>query len=458
MPSAERRFRAAELAGQAEARAAAQDMRGAARLLGESLELEADAERRLRRAHFLTCAREYDEARAELRAAGRALGAADGRPARALAHLEYVQGRWAPALAALKTLRQPWFQDEFLRGVLCARLGKDADARRCLEALRSRADAWPDLLEALQRAVEGDWDSASAAAERAAASPRPLEQPARLESARTALKLKAWQARAGAAAPRAVPDAPRGRLRLISLGADPPRNVTLDALQAVAGCDVLFVNLASDTLMDLLATFCAGEVRPINFVDEESREGCARKVLAAMGPGRTVGYATYGHVMVYGPLTMLLTKTCRERGIPYDAWAGVSIVDRVLADSGVVLGDGFMGFQLYDVRDLAARKVPLDGAAALALYLTDDWKDDRAAFFAAVQERLLEAYPPGREALLWGPEGLVKRLRVDAVAAAGPLLTSQRQLFIPARDGDGSGGRTESPRRSRRTRSTDRKG
>jgi tetratricopeptide (TPR) repeat protein len=424
--------KARRFAERAEAASTARDMDEAVRLVDEALKLAPrDPELRLRSAFFRTSLRLYAEAGDELKRAAALLSPDDARPARALAHLEYVQGRYAQALAAAEAIKSPYFQDDFLRGVLLARLGRTEETLRCLETLRPRATGWADLLKAFQRALSGDWAEASASADRAAASEKPLEQPARLASAQAAFKLKAWQARSGAAKPRAQDDdAPNGRLRLISLGADPPRNITLDALQAIATCDVLFVNVSSDLVMDLLTTFCRGEVRPINFVDEETRKICARQVLDAVGPGLTVGYATYGHVMLYGPLTMLLTRMCRRMKIPFAAWAGVSIIDRVLADSGVVLGDGFHGFQLYDATELALGAV-LNPAAALAVYFSDI-HGATAEFYARVQETILKAYPASHEGLLWGSDGAVERLAAGKIAAAHKRLGGHRQLFVPA--------------------------
>jgi tetratricopeptide (TPR) repeat protein len=425
---------AADLAAQAESAAARQDMIAAVRLIGESLAVDPqDPERLLRAAFFRTCLREYDEARGDLERAAALLGPKDARPPRALAHLEYVQGRYAPALKAACSIPSPYFQDDFLRGLLFARVGRADEARRVLEELRPRAGGWAHLLNAFQKALAGDWAEASAAADRAAASDKPLEQPDRLAGAQTAFRLKAWQTRTGADKSRPETDASQGRLRLISLGVDPPRHVTLDALQALSGCDVVFVNLASDSVMDLMTTFCPGEIRPINFVDEETRMACARQVFAALAPGKTVGYATYGHVMVYGPLTILIARYCRRKKIPVEAWAGVSIIDRVLADSGVVLGDGFGGFQLYDATEVSLPDTVLNGRAALAMYLTDRLSGDSPQFYARVQKRLLEAYPAEHEGLLWGPDGLVERLPVGKLASAAPRLGGHRQYFLPAR-------------------------
>jgi len=339
----------------------------------------------------------------------------------------------ALALEASLRVANPYYQDLFLRGVVAAKAGRDDEAKRSLDGLRRDAPGWHDLLDAFTRALRDDWQGAEAAADRAAAAAKPLEQPERLASARNALTLKAWKERSSPAQAAEKRAAPKGSLRLISLGVDAPRRVTLDALEALRGCDVLFVNLASDTMMDLLACFCRGEIRPINFVDEETRNTCARLVLDAVAPGRVVGYATYGHVMMLGPLTMLLTRLCRRKGIEFSAVAGVSAVDSVLADSGVVLGDGFGSFQLYDARDLAIPGgVPLNPRAALAVYLTDYQGSDRVGFYTRVQENLTAVYPPSHEALLWGPEGLVARVRLDGLLAMHRRLGGRQQLFVPA--------------------------
>ncbi|MFI5349849.1 MAG: SAM-dependent methyltransferase [Elusimicrobiota bacterium] len=424
---------ARRLAERAEAAAASNDMDEAIRLIDASLKLSPrDGERRLRSVFFRTSHRLYEEARKEFALAAAELPSEDARPARALAHLEYVQGRYEPALAAMRMIRAPYFQDHFLRGVLLARLGRTEETFQCLEELRPQSAGWAELLKAFQKAIAGDWAEASAAADRAAAAEKPLEQPVRLSTARAAFKLKAWQSRPGGV-PKflAEEDAPRGRLRLISLGADPPRNLTLDSLQAIGSCDVLFVNVCSDLLMDLLVTFCPGEVRPITFISKNTRKACARTILAALGPGRTVGYASYGHVMLYGPLTELLTRMSRRNGIPFTASAGVSIIDRVLADSGVVLGDAFRGFQLYDASDLAEGTLPLNGAAALAVYIEEVHGEERSAFYGRVQETILTAYPAAHEALLWGSDGSVQRLRVGELAAAHERLDGSQQLYVP---------------------------
>lgn len=180
--------------------------------------------------------------------------------------------------------------------------------------------------------------------------------------------------------------------------------MTLNALKALSGCDVVFVNLANDSVMDLMTAFCPGDIRPINFVDEETRIACARQVFGALAPGKTVGYATYGHVMVYGPLTILIARYCRRKKIPVEAWAGVSLPDTVL-----------------------------NGNAALAMYLTDRLSGDSPAFYARMQKRLLQAYPADHEGLLWEPDGLVERLPVGKLASAALRLGGHQQCFLPAR-------------------------
>jgi len=426
--------RAAALAARSDAAEKSQDMLEAVRLIGEALALEPrDGERRLRSAFLRTCVREYDEAREDLELAARDLPAGDPRPARSLALLEYVQGRFAAALGASLRLEKPFYQDLFLRGVVAAKAGREDASVAALQALRRDAPGWYALLDAYRLALRDDWAGAAAAAERAAA--KPLEQPERLKTARAALTLKAWKEKS---APDAVPRPARraaagGRLRLISLGVQAPRHVTLDALEALRGCDVLFVNLAGDTMMDLIGLFCRGEIRPINFIDEESRNTCARQILAAISPGRTVGYATYGHVMMLGPLTMLLSRLCRRKKIAIEATAGVSIIDCVLADSGVVLGDGFGSFQLYDARDLAIQGgVPLNPRAALGVYLTDYRGNDRVGFYTRVQETLTAAYPSDHEALLWGADASCARLKVGGLLDVHRTLGGRQQLFVPA--------------------------
>ncbi|MDE2491168.1 MAG: hypothetical protein KGM24_09985 [Elusimicrobia bacterium] len=431
---------AARLAAEAEAAERGQDLQAAVTRMARAVELEPrDAELRLRLAFFRTCLREYDEAGEDLRAAARELPPSDARPARALAHLAYVQGRWGEAYEAAERIETPYYQDDFLRGVLAAKLGFAREAERCLERLRPSNSGWRDLLAAFQAALRDDWQEAAAAAERAARAPNPIEQPERLKTARGAFALKAWRARAAPAARKT--ERPRGgTLRLISLGVDPPRNVTLDALEAVRDCDVLFVNIASDLIMDLLAVFCRGEVRPINFVNEETRERSARRILAAAEPGKIVGYATYGHVMMLGPLTILLLRLCRRQKLSVQAYAGVTIIGRLLADAGVVLGDGFDGFQLYAARGLAAQGAPLNPRAALAVYLSDVRDGRRDGFYRRLQERLCAAYGAGHEAQVWGPEGLERRLKLGALHEARESLDGQRQLLVPALPRGGAAG------------------
>lgn len=433
---------ALRFASQAASRYASQDAFGAVRAIARAVRMDpAEPEWRRLSGFYHTCVRDYDMAGRQLKRAME-LAPGDARGRRLIAQLAFLQGRFSEAAARLKPLSrrfaQDIAQDEFLRGLLLGRLGRWGETRAVLQSLSVRWPAWGDLLSAHLAAMRGDWDAAVSASESAASRPGTFDDPRRLGLALRLFKARRWMRRQRPKERKSMPKTATakaaGRLFLIGVGIDPPRNMTLAMFEALEACDLVFVNLASDSLMELIALTTKAEVRAIVYSTEQSRKRCADEIVASIRPGRTVGYVTIGNVMVFGPLTDTLLGRCRAAGVETRAWPGVSIMDGMLASMGLVLGETFPGFQVFDERDLATAGFAPNPRAPLVLYLSNQKAGAAAKLGAAVQESLLRAYPPGHPCFIFKPEtdqAAPPRLAVKDYAERRVRFDAKVQVFIP---------------------------
>jgi len=426
--------RARALAARAQEIFSSHDVPAAAAVIEGAVRLDPkEPEWRRLSGFYLTCMREYERAQEELdRAVALEPGNYLGLQWRA--NLAFVQGRYDEALKDLGAMPECYPQNEFRRGLLLGRAGRWGEARERLAALAAKSPAWAELLEAYLAAIKGDWDAAVGAAESAAARPGTLEEAWRPGFARRLFRARRWahqrDKKGGNMLGRTSDHA--GRLFLIGVGMDPPDNMTLAMFKGIEACDIIYVNIASDSLMELMAITTKAEIRPINYSTEESREICADMVMSAVKPGVTVGYLTVGHVMVFGPLTRSLVHRCRKAKVEVKAWPGISSMDLTLASMGLVLGDTFAGFQVFDEQALLGKGFSLNSHAAVAVYLSTSSSRDAAKIREVVGRRLLEFYPASHQCFVIGPGGGPPVPRaVDGFVRWSRGLDGRSQVFIP---------------------------
>ncbi len=130
------------------------------------------------------------------------------------------------------------------------------------------------------------------------------------------------------------------KVYLIGLGIPELYSLTVEALSAIRRCRTLFVN---NPQMEFFRRHCA-DVRPIGVLDmsrrEQSLNALTARILAAARRGGPVGFAIYGHPILYEPPGARLLEACRRRNIPHRVVAGISAFDAVLACLGLSVGKG----------------------------------------------------------------------------------------------------------------------
>ncbi len=148
--------------------------------------------------------------------------------------------------------------------------------------------------------------------------------------------------------------------RLVIAGAGPgaPGSWTLEALEALQGCERLFVSPS------LPASAWAGLApRP------RRAAATGAPVLRALRAGRTAAYVAAGPPMS-DPVAHALARTCARRRWPCTVLASLSQADRWLAETGKVLGHDLEGIAFGaapgSVRPLAASAAYAQGPAAAA--------------------------------------------------------------------------------------------
>jgi hypothetical protein len=178
--------------------------------------------------------------------------------------------------------------------------------------------------------------------------------------------------------------------------------MTIQALNALRSCDVIFNNLPGASIYEFLSVFCS-EIRPIEFRYEEDVQRCADLICSALKPGKTVGFVTFGNPVMFGPLAHELFQRSKKAGVECTAFSAISSLDAMLAASGTVLGFSFGGYQVLETNNEAVLEQigKLNPRLPLLAYFAGQLNQERVAkFFAYVNK----TYPPSHESFLFEPK------------------------------------------------------
>jgi len=234
-----------------------------------------------------------------------------------------------------------------------------------------------------------------------------------------------------------------GRLFLCGLGVYPPTTATVQVLDAIRRCDVIFNNIPGAKISEFLGLFCADR-RPIEFRYEEDVQRCVDLIFSEVRPGRTVGFVTFGHPMIFGPLARELLARARREGVECAAFSAVSSLDAMLAASGTVLGFSFGAYQVLETtnRGVLDKLGPPNPRLPLLTYFADGTGD---AWLADFFRYLLKAYPPQHVGFLFEPRNDLwacapQRLPLAEIARYAHHRLSQCMLFVPPVEGIGAVG------------------
>jgi precorrin-2 methylase len=141
-------------------------------------------------------------------------------------------------------------------------------------------------------------------------------------------------------------------LFLIGLGVMIPGHITVQATQAISRCDLLYSilqeaprlwipadRLGQTEVVNALEWYAEGNLRSQNY------EQVARKILKAVGRGRSVGYVTYGNPMAYDRVAQNLVNYAKEAGFGVQVVPGISSLDTVFCDLQVDMAPGIQVFE-----------------------------------------------------------------------------------------------------------------
>jgi precorrin-2 methylase len=240
-------------------------------------------------------------------------------------------------------------------------------------------------------------------------------------------------------------------LYLVGAGVRVPGQFTVEAIDALKRCALVFSVLPSHAEAELLRSF---EIQPHSLwelyradrVRRESYDEIARVILEAAETNSPVGYIAQGNPVVLDSVTATLLEGARSRGWSAVVLPGVSSIDTVLVD---LEHEPASGLQIFDTGTLVARGIVLrsDTAALLlqpgafatvypALSI-EDIESQRPAL-PRLRDHLLRSHPASLECQLVRSSTSaagrphIYRIQVGDLGDATAEALADTSLFIPA--------------------------
>lgn len=151
-----------------------------------------------------------------------------------------------------------------------------------------------------------------------------------------------------------------GLVKICGLGAHPPEETTLETLQELEDCRVVFSDLADARVFAWLKGYCRRLRRPRD----------AAEVAAQAARGGSVGLAVWGHPNFSSRLARRLQRECQARGVAFKVFGAISPVGSAFARSGSFLGGdyGYQGLQAYELETFLDRPEALNPGLPAVLY------------------------------------------------------------------------------------------
>jgi precorrin-3B methylase/Flp pilus assembly protein TadD len=411
--------------------------------LGYVLEAIADAARVIalvpedpvpyqRRAQYHLQRRNYPEAKADLDAAIR-LDPNDTAPRLRRAELFTLSEEPEAAVAELEAAAKAFPDDEFVTlallsvlaiyglrakaGVLISRLLRSGSPRAKLEARFSRACLAARFglpgrgerdFKAVMKALPDD-DHLSLRARHYWIATRPLDPKFRKRIGMKTTK--------------------KPKLYMIGLGMFPPYNASLDVLMAISRSDLVFNNVAGPEVRNLLGTFCP-DVRRASYQAWQDEPKWANAMFKELDKGKTVGFVTRGHPLVFGGLARELVRRCRATGVEFQCLASVSSIDHFLAVTGNCLGEDIGGITAVDLPEFQRQRVH---SVQLPMILCFYGGVKDKAGIRLVQDSLRRFYPGGMACWMFGPkyDSTPATVRIDDLDREYGEFHSSLMLYVP---------------------------
>jgi uncharacterized protein YabN with tetrapyrrole methylase and pyrophosphatase domain len=161
-------------------------------------------------------------------------------------------------------------------------------------------------------------------------------------------------------------------LYIIGLGVQIPEHISKQAARAMSRCAELYSIIQEEPALWLPPHTCFG-LKVINLLEFyaegrlriENYQLVAKTIMNAAGPGKTLGYVTYGNPMSYDRVAQELVKHGNEARLTIGVVPGISSVDTLLCD---LRTDMAPALQVFDASWFwACRIEPLPGAPMILM-------------------------------------------------------------------------------------------
>jgi len=174
-------------------------------------------------------------------------------------------------------------------------------------------------------------------------------------------------------------------IKICGLGVYPPQETTLETLQILGDCRVVFSDVQDEKAFKWLSGYCK----------ELKRAAGAAAVMAAASRGGAVGVAVWGHPQFSSRLAREVELKCRKAKVPYEVSGAISPIGSVFARSVSFLGGdyGYQGIQAYDLETLLSDEKSLSPALPLVVYAEAAPPAAWRRLFGLLKSR----YPAGHE-------------------------------------------------------------
>lgn len=182
------------------------------------------------------------------------------------------------------------------------------------------------------------------------------------------------------------------KLIICGLGVRVPEETTLESLQALSDCRVVFSDLDDKKARAWLAGYCRRLKTPSS----------AAEILSDAAEGG-VGLAVWGNPQSSSRLAREVELGAQKAGLAYRVLGAISPIGSVFARSVSFLGGdyGYQGIQSYDLEAVLENAKAATTELPLVLYA----ERGEPAKWKAALKRLAAGYPAGHKARLYAPEG-----------------------------------------------------
>lgn len=208
------------------------------------------------------------------------------------------------------------------------------------------------------------------------------------------------------------------KLIICGLGVRIPEETTLESLQALGDCRVVYSDLSDKKALSWLAGYCKAPIKT---------PASAAEILNDAAKNGGVGVAVWGHPQSSSRLTRELELAAQKAGVAYRAYGAISPIGSVFARSISFLGGdyGYQGIQSYDLETLLEDRKAATPELPLVLYS----EKGGSAQWSAALKALAPGYPKGHKARLFGAGGTDVEAPMESHKPAGSCV----MLIPPAK-------------------------